>query len=181
MGETPPPQDAEVSLNFLIGSEVVLMCGLQTDREKAPSPRPPAKSNPTVTQSSAFRKPAVPSSAPSFSQPNSGHHVPVKHTPRPPRRRLRPPRPRGRETGEETASAYRPQRSRDSRRRWWRHGRLGVRHRHRGRRRVTCCPALPGLQLIATSCRNRGLRSCRSSLRGTQLTGAVGRIWGKVS
>ena len=40
MGETPPPQDAEVSLNFLIGSEVVLMCGLQTDREKAPSPRP---------------------------------------------------------------------------------------------------------------------------------------------
>jgi hypothetical protein len=26
MGETPPPQDAEVSLNFLIGSEAVLMC-----------------------------------------------------------------------------------------------------------------------------------------------------------
>jgi hypothetical protein len=74
MGETPPPQDEEVSSNFLIGSETVLMCDFQKDQENIPPPPPrPAKSNPTVTQSSGFRKPTASSSAPSFSQPNSGH------------------------------------------------------------------------------------------------------------
>jgi hypothetical protein len=42
-----------------------------------------AKSNPTVTQSSAFRKPAVPSSAPSFSQPNFSHSLASEDKPTP--------------------------------------------------------------------------------------------------
>jgi hypothetical protein len=65
--ETPPPQDAMVSLNFVIGSEIVLTCDFQEDRVNTPPPPGPAESNPlSVTQSSVSRKATAPSFASSF-------------------------------------------------------------------------------------------------------------------
>ena len=74
-GETPPPQDAKVSLNFVISSSIISTCDLQEDQENTPPPPKPAKPNPTVTPSSVSRKTPVPSSASSFARLNYGHSI----------------------------------------------------------------------------------------------------------
>ena len=70
--EIPSPQDAKVSLTFLISSEIVLTCDFQGDRENTPPPRP-AEFNPSVTQSSVSRNTATLSLSSSVSRLNCGH------------------------------------------------------------------------------------------------------------
>ena len=75
--EIPLPQDARVSLNFVSGSETVLMCDSRKDQENTPPPPSPAKfnHNPTATQFSVSRKTAVPSSASSPCQFHYDHSL----------------------------------------------------------------------------------------------------------
>jgi hypothetical protein len=70
--EASPPRDAKVSLNFVIDSEIVLMCDYQEDQENTPPSPKPAKSKTTVTQPSVSRKPTAPSPASPFSRLNYG-------------------------------------------------------------------------------------------------------------
>jgi hypothetical protein len=71
--EIPSPQDVRVSLDFVVGSEIVLMCDFQEDQENTPPPPIPSKSkyNSTATQSSVSRKTVVPCST---SSPSPFHH-----------------------------------------------------------------------------------------------------------
>jgi hypothetical protein len=80
--ENSPPQDAIVSLNFLIGSEIVLTCDFQEGQENAPPLVRPAKSNPILAQSSVSSKIIGPSPTSCFSQLNDGHALArgEKHT-----------------------------------------------------------------------------------------------------
>ena len=81
--ETPPSHNMRVSLNFVIYSEVVLICVSQDDQENTPPPPQPAKSksNPNVTPSSVSRKTPVPSSASSFTRLNYGHSLASEEKP----------------------------------------------------------------------------------------------------
>jgi hypothetical protein len=79
--EIPPPQDAQMGLNFLIGSEIVLTCDFQEDQENTPLPPRSVKSNQIVVQPSVSRKTAVPASAPSFSRFNYSHSLASEEKP----------------------------------------------------------------------------------------------------
>ena len=81
--ETPPPQDARVSLGFVVGSLVVSRRDLQEDQENTPPPLVPPKSkpNPTVTPSSVSRTIPAPSSASSFARLNYGHSLASEEKP----------------------------------------------------------------------------------------------------
>lgn len=65
--ETLPPQDARVSFNVIIRSEIILICDFQGQRDTPPSPKPvKSKSNPIAIPLSVSRKTPTPSFAPSF-------------------------------------------------------------------------------------------------------------------
>ena len=84
MDETvTPPQDARVSLGFVVGSPTISMHGLQEDQENTlPSPEPAkSKPNPPVTPSSGSRKSPVPTSASSFARLNYGHSIASEEKP----------------------------------------------------------------------------------------------------
>ena len=79
--EASPPRDTKVSLNFVIDSEIFLMCDYQEDQENTPPPPKPAKSKTAVTQPLVPRKPTAPSSASSFSRLNYGHSLASEEEP----------------------------------------------------------------------------------------------------
>ena len=79
--ENSPPQDAMVSLNFLIGSEIVLTCDFQEGQENVPPPIRPAKSGPILAQPSVSSKTVTPSPASCFSRPNYSHTLASEEKP----------------------------------------------------------------------------------------------------
>ena len=79
--ENSPPQDAMVSLNFVIGSEIVLTCDFQEGQENVPPPIRPAKSDPILAQSSVSSKTVTPNPASCFSRLNYSYTLASEEKP----------------------------------------------------------------------------------------------------